>query len=68
MFTTKREGNVFFLIEWRLCCQCCRMINRNFESHIVGVKNNMVLFQHLVCPPNKGFKNEVHLLRGPQSP
>lgn len=63
MFTFKRDGNVFFLTEWRLCCMCCRMINRNKESHIIGRKGDAILFQHVVCPPTSTRDFERRLLK-----
>ena len=65
MFTFKRDGDVFLLTEWRLCCRCCRMINRNRESHMIGNRGNFILFQHYECPPDKEREDAVRLLQGP---
>ena len=63
MFTFTRDGNVFFLTEWRLCCMCCRLINRNRDSHIIGKKGEMILFQHVVCPPERPQPKEPLCLK-----
>jgi hypothetical protein len=62
MYTFKRDGDVYFLTEWRICCMCCRMVNRNRESHIIGTKNGFILFQHYKCPPQKEREDAVRLL------
>lgn len=62
MFTVKREGRVSFLTEWRLCCFCCRMLNRNSESHLIGFRDGFILFQHYQCPPTKGVPDVVRNL------
>ncbi len=65
MYTFKRDGNIHLLTLWRLCCRCCRMMNCNQESHIIGNKNNFVLYQHVVCPPEKEREDAVRKLPRP---
>lgn len=63
MFTAQVVGNVTILTEWKLCCVCCRMINRNLESHVIGHKDGIVLLQHMVCPPTSTKDFERRLLK-----
>jgi hypothetical protein len=56
--TYRDEDGVRFFTEWRLCVACGRMFNRNVTPHMIGSKQGVTLFAHLVCPPNK-----VHNLR-----
>jgi len=54
MMLAKEDDGVYILTELRLCSLCCRMFNRNMVKHIIGTKGGgFVLFQHLVCPPQK---------------
>jgi len=51
MWTKKLDGNMVFLTQWRLCCVCCRMMNTNATSHLIGHCGGLTLFSHFVCPP-----------------
>ena len=51
MWLKKKIGNVVFLTQWKLCCVCCRMINTNTESHVIGYCKGIMLVGHFQCPP-----------------
>ena len=53
MYTSKRDGNVFYLTEWRLCCQCYRMFALNKHSYVIGYNGHQRLWSHVVCPDHK---------------
>jgi len=53
MLLFKRDGNVYFLREIRLCCQCYRMFCLNDHSYVLGWCGGKRLWQHLQCPPAK---------------
>jgi len=60
MWTRKKDGNVIFLEQWRLCCACKRMFNLNIHSHIIGHDARMLLHAHLQCPPLKETLTETN--------
>lgn len=62
MYLVKRDGNVYFLREIRLCCQCFRMFCLNDHSYIMGWCDGKRLWLHLQCPPEKERENAVQLL------
>lgn len=53
MYTEKEINGVRFLTEWRLCCICKRMFNRNITPHQMGQTRGIIAYGHLVCPPMK---------------
>ena len=55
MLFAKKDGNVTFFIELRLCCVCCRMINLNRTSYLIGQCQGITLYSHNECPPTKPF-------------
>ena len=59
MWIAKKDGNVSFLEQWRLCCICKRMFSLNRESHVIGHCNGMLLHSHVECPPLKQELLEV---------
>jgi len=60
MWTIKKNGNVVFLTQWRLCCSCKRVFNLNKESHVIGRCNGMLLHAHVQCPPLKETLTEIN--------
>lgn len=58
MYLAKQDGNVYFLREIRLCCQCCRMIDLNITPYLRGYSQGFNLYSHMVCPPVKGTYEE----------
>jgi len=53
MYLAKKDGNVYFLREIRLCCHCYRMFCLNDEKYIIGHCRGNRLWSHMVCPPEK---------------
>ena len=70
MYTYKRDGNVYYLTEWRLCCQCYRMFALNHHSYVVGYCDGVRLWQHLTCPKEKhhgSFEEKAPRLAPPKA-
>ena len=53
MYLAKKDGNLYFIREIRLCCYCCRMFCLNDQPHIIGWCNGNKLYQHLHCPTER---------------
>lgn len=53
MYTAVKDGNVYFLTEWRLCCQCFRMFALNKHSYLTASCEGKQLWQHYSCPDDK---------------
>lgn len=53
MYINRKQGDTYNVMELKLCCKCCRIFFLNFNDYFCTVKDGVMLYRHVNCPPIK---------------